>query len=150
MKFNHRSHHKTIQNNSTQSGTTLLDSRNVQPSHHTNSNNYPFSNLSNFWPQASLGSSTFISAAGLTCRCPQSRSPIAATPCNDFRSMLRRDTLLPLPLPCFNCSEKEQNSSSSRAQAWHRSKFHMCHMSCEPYLLHNAIDGVFLPRSPVP
>ena len=23
-------------------------------------------------------------------------------------------------------------------------------MSCEPYLLHNAIDGVFLPRSPVP
>ena len=24
------------------------------------------------------------------------------------------------------------------------------YMSCEPYLLHNAIDGVFLPRSPVP
>ena len=24
------------------------------------------------------------------------------------------------------------------------------HMSCGPYLLHNAIDGVFLPRSPVP
>ena len=23
-------------------------------------------------------------------------------------------------------------------------------MSCEPYLLHNTIDGVFLPRSPVP
>ena len=24
------------------------------------------------------------------------------------------------------------------------------HMSCGPYLLHKAIDGVFLPRSPVP
>ena len=24
------------------------------------------------------------------------------------------------------------------------------YVSCEPYLLHNAIDGVFLPRSPVP
>ena len=27
---------------------------------------------------------------------------------------------------------------------------HNRHMSCGPYLLHNAIDGVFLPRSPVP
>ena len=29
-------------------------------------------------------------------------------------------------------------------------RYMLRYMSCEPYLLHNTIDGVFLPRSPVP